>query len=134
MDLTGMGAAADSIMGGLDKLFTSDDERLKGRAIIAGQLQKFQLGMESELTKRQQADMASDNGLSKNIRPGTLILSLLLVVLCYGMEISGNPLPEKMVNGAFLLAQITTSFYFGSRGIEKMVANISQGRRKKKKD
>lgn len=74
-----------------------------------------------ELTKRQQADMASDSWLSKNIRPMTLIAIFLAYFLFAMMSAFGNNANEKYVE---LLAQwgmLIFSFYFGGRSLEKII-------------
>jgi uncharacterized membrane protein (DUF106 family) len=74
-----------------------------------------------ELTKRQQADMASDSWLSKNIRPMTLIGIFLAYFLFAMMSAFGNNANEKYVE---LLAQwgmLIFSFYFGGRSLEKII-------------
>ena len=74
-----------------------------------------------ELTKRQQADMASDSWLSKNIRPMTLIF-ILVTYTVFGMMSAW----EIEVNNNYveLLGQwgmLIMSFYFGGRTLEKIM-------------
>ena len=78
--LFGGGNPIKDAMDGLDNLFTSDDERLKGQAILLELEGKFKAAFEEQMTKRWQADMASDSWLSKNIRPGTWALMTVLLV------------------------------------------------------
>jgi uncharacterized membrane protein (DUF106 family) len=74
-----------------------------------------------ELTKRQQADMASDSWLSKNIRPMTLI-AILSGYFTFAMMSAFN----MDTNRAYveLLGQwgmLIMSFYFGGRTLEKIM-------------
>ena len=78
--LLGAGEVVEKTMGGLDKLFTSDDERNQAKIIIEKQLQDFTTTLESQMTERWKADMASDSSLSKNIRPGTWAAMTLLLI------------------------------------------------------
>ena len=76
---------------------------------------------QQELTKRQQADMASDSWLSKNIRPMTLI-AILAGYFTFAM-MSAFDIDTK---GAYveLLGQwgmLIMSFYFGGRTLEKII-------------
>jgi hypothetical protein len=76
---------------------------------------------QEELTKRQQADMASDSWLSKNIRPMTLIF-ILMAYTVFGLMSAW----EIEVNQAYveLLGQwgmLIMSFYFGGRTLEKIL-------------
>lgn len=73
-----------------------------------------------ELTKRLQADMASDSWLSKNIRPMTLIY----ILTAYSLFATGSAF-NLSVNQAYveLLGQwgmLIMSFYFGGRTLEKI--------------
>jgi hypothetical protein len=83
-----------------------------------------------ELTKRQEADMASDSWLSKNIRPGTLVF-ILFVYSAFAMMSAWDI--EVNNNYVELLGQwgmLIMSFYFGGRTLEK----IMDMKAKEKKD
>jgi hypothetical protein len=78
--LLGAGDVVEKTMGGLDSLFTSDDERNQAKIIIEKQYQEFAGALESQMTERWKADMASDSWLSKNIRPGTWAAMTILLI------------------------------------------------------
>jgi hypothetical protein len=74
-----------------------------------------------ELTKRQQADMASDSWLSKNIRPGTLVFILVVystfaMMSAWDIEVNNNYV-ELLGQWGMLIM----SFYFGGRTLEKII-------------
>ena len=74
-----------------------------------------------ELTKRLQADMASDSWLSKNIRPLTLIFILMAytgfaIASMFGFETRNNYV-ELLGNWGM----VVMSFYFGGRSAEKIM-------------
>jgi len=74
-----------------------------------------------ELTKRQEADMASDSWLSKNIRPGTLVFILIVystfaMMSAWDMEVNNNYV-ELLGQWGMLIM----SFYFGGRTLEKIM-------------
>jgi uncharacterized membrane protein (DUF106 family) len=80
-----------------------------------------------ELTKRLQADMASDSWLSKNIRPMTLI-AILLGYFTFAMLSAFNIDTNKSY--VELLGQwgmLIMSFYFGGRTLEKIIDMKSKG-------
>jgi hypothetical protein len=88
-----------------------------------GELAQLQADMneQEELTKRLQADMASDSWLSKNIRPMTLVF-ILLTYTTFGMMSAWDI--EVNNNYVELLGQwgmLIMSFYFGGRTLEKIV-------------
>jgi hypothetical protein len=86
-----------------------------------------QLGQsqEAELTKRLQADMASDSWLSKNIRPLVLVFLLVMYTIFAGISIGDNdinPIYADMLQDMLMAA---FGFYFVSRGIEKVTDKIA---------
>lgn len=129
----------DSVGTAIDKLVTSDEERLalknelanaKLQAELEGQ--RLELNFEKELTARHELDMKSDDKWSKRIRPGSLIF--LLAVTAILSVTDGNVVVGEYVfqikqsyislyEGLLMLA---FGFYFGSRGVEK-VAKIWKG-------
>jgi uncharacterized membrane protein (DUF106 family) len=74
-----------------------------------------------ELTKRQQADMASDSWLSKNIRPMTLIFILAAYFIFAMMSAFGSNANEKYVELLGQWGMLIMSFYFGGRSLEKIM-------------
>jgi len=74
-----------------------------------------------ELTKRQEADMASDSWLSKNIRPMTLVFILIVystfaTMSAWDIEVNNNYV-ELLGQWGMLIM----SFYFGGRTLEKII-------------
>ena len=76
---------------------------------------------QQELTKRQQADMASDSWLSKNIRPMTLIFILVAYFLFAMMSAYGKDANPKYVELLGQWGMLIMSFYFGGRTLEKIM-------------
>jgi uncharacterized membrane protein len=74
-----------------------------------------------EVTKRAQADMASDSWLSKNIRPMTLIFILGGYFVFAMMSAFGNNANEKYVELLGQWGMLVMSFYFGGRTLEKIM-------------
>lgn len=74
-----------------------------------------------ELTKRLQADMASDSWLAKNIRPMTLIAILLGYFIFAGLSAAGIQVNEKYVSLLGEWGMLIMSFYFGGRTLEKII-------------
>lgn len=132
MDMVGAGKIAESVssifsstMKGLDELFTSDEERIRAQAILKDAETRLQTVVEGELTKRHQADMASDSWLAKNVRPMTLAAVIgLFVILAILNGFWGMNISEKLISILESWGMIVFSFYFGSRGLEKMVSMI----------
>ena len=74
-----------------------------------------------ELTKRQQADMASDSWLSKNIRPMTLIFILIVYTSFAGLSAADIEVNNNYVELLGQWGMLIMSFYFGGRTLEKIM-------------
>ena len=74
-----------------------------------------------EVTKRAEADMASDSWLSKNIRPMTLIFILFGYFIFAMMSAFGQDANEKYVELLGQWGMLVMSFYFGGRTLEKIM-------------
>ena len=115
----------------IDSLVTSDEEKLK----LKNELVKIELDAKSkseelaleydkQLTERHKNDMASDSWLSKNIRPLALIYILVmysLLSISSGLEFHVTESYVKLLGEWGMLIM---SFYFGSRGIEKITSIV----------
>ena len=88
-----------------------------------GELAQLQADMneQQEVTKRQQADMASDSWLSKNIRPMTLIFILVTYTTFAMMSAFGLDTNESYVQLLGQWGMLIMSFYFGGRTLEKII-------------
>jgi hypothetical protein len=74
-----------------------------------------------ELTKRAQADMASDSWLAKNIRPMTLIAIITGYFIFAFMSAFDMDTNERYVELLGQWGMLIMSFYFGGRTLEKIV-------------
>ncbi len=120
----------------IDDLVTSDEERLDAKNRLESIINDYQSKvleaqskLDKEITERLRIDMSSDSWLSKNVRPlmlavtaGTIYLLVYLTVFTSLTELQIRVLEGwiPMIVGLF---GVMVSFYFGSRGIEK-ISNI----------
>jgi len=112
----------------LDKVFPDPAQAEQAKLKLLEMQQNGELAQiaadtaeQQELTKRQQADMASDSTLSKNIRPMTLVF-ILIVYSTFAMMSAWDV--EVNNNYVELLGQwgmLIMSFYFGGRTLEKIM-------------
>lgn len=124
------------VMGGLDSLFTSKEEKMKKEIELTEKINAHLEKMEGEITQRMlsedkavtdrwQADMSSDSWLSKNTRP-IVMLSLLgfIFILVFFDSAIKEKFEVKEEYISLLKAALETSLiaYFGSRGFEKYTA------------
>jgi uncharacterized membrane protein (DUF106 family) len=112
----------------LDKFIPDPEAKAKAQAELLKMQQEGRLAElnadnieAQELTKRQQADMASDSWLSKNIRPMTLVFILFTyttfaMMSAFEVEVNNNYV-ELLGQWGMLIM----SFYFGGRTLEKIM-------------
>lgn len=129
----------------IDKFVTTDQEREQAKREMTDVLIKGELQAQDQLTERLRIDMNSDSWLAKNIRPLVLIFILLMYSFLSlfdtpgHMMINGQLIATFKVNPSYveLLGQwgmLIMSFYFGSRGIEKVIETMGKYNIGKKKD
>lgn len=137
---SGVSGVIDSVGTAIDKLVTSDEEKmqLKNELIkieleAKNKADELNFKYEEEVTKRHQADMTSDNWISKSIRPITLIFILImysLLSIASGFEFE---VTESYVELLGQWGMLIMSFYFGGRTVEK-VSQIVKGNNKGNND
>ena len=84
-------------------------------------LLRAQANQEDNVSKRWQADMASDSWLSKNIRPGTLIYILTAYLLFALLDGGGYQIAESYVQLLGQWGMLVMTAYFGGRTVEKVM-------------
>ena len=110
---------ADTIV---DEVITSKEEKLQLKNQFQKIVQEQESLIEKQVSKRWVSDMSSDNWLSKNIRPMSLIfLTVVFTVISFADGNIGKfTLDEgyKPIYQSLLL--LAYGAYFGSRGLEKI--------------
>jgi len=113
---------ADTIV---DEVITSKEEKLQLKNQLQKIVQEQESLIEKEVSKRWVSDMSSDNWLSKNIRPMSLIfLTVVFTIISFADGNIGKfTLDEgyKPIYQSLLL--LAYGAYFGSRGLEKIKKN-----------
>ena len=121
----------------IDKLIPDPEAKAKAQFELAKMVQDGELAKmanetklfeveQENVTRRAEADMASDSWMSKNIRPLTLVF---LLVAYSGFAIAS--IFEHETRGAYveLLGQwgmLVMSFYFGGRTMEKIADRVKK--------
>ena len=105
----------------IDNLSTSKEEAMAGKKAIKEILAKAESQAQEQVTRRWEADMKSDNWLSKNIRPVVLIFLTAVFVL---MSFFDGNLGDFAINDAYkpiyqTLLITVYGAYFAGRTIEK---------------
>jgi uncharacterized membrane protein (DUF106 family) len=112
----------------IDKLIPDPEAKARAQVQLLEMQQRGELAQlqadvteQQELTKRQQADMASDSWLSKNIRPMTLIAILAAYFLFAFMSAFNYDANQAYVELLGQWGMLIMSFYFGGRTLEKII-------------
>ena len=116
------GGVIKEVGGILDNLTTTKGEKLEAQRKIKEVLMQAEVQAQQEVTKRWEADMKSDNWLSKNIRP--LICIFLTVVFVVVSVFDGNA-GGFVISPAYIpiyqtLLITVYGAYFAGRTIEKI--------------
>ena len=116
------GNAVEKIGGVIDKLSTSDEERMEAKRAMKKIMADAEAQAQEQVTRRWEADMKSDNWLSKNIRPLIcLFLTFIFVILSIFHGNLGNFSIDASYIPIYQTLLITVyGAYFAGRSIEKM--------------
>ena len=105
----------------IDKLTTTDEERLTAKKKIQELLEKADQDAQTQITERWKLDMQSDSFLSKNIRPLVLIyLTVIFTALAFfDGNIGGFKVAEEYIPIFQSLLITVYGAYFVGRTWEK---------------
>ena len=131
----------DSVGEAVDRNLTTDHERLKIDLEVQKVMAEVQREVldaarqeQTEVTERLKVDLASDSWLAKNIRPMMLIfltvaVSIFTVITLFDdtVDIAALSLWVGLYTTLLVAAY---SFYFGSRGLEKIAGTVATGLKK----
>jgi|TARA_R110002096_G_scaffold332926_1_gene526945 hypothetical protein len=106
----------------IDNLSTSDEERLAAKQAVEELLMQAEVQAQQEVTKRWEADMKSDNWLSKNIRPLICIFltAMFVVISIFDGNAGGFVIAPAYVPIYQTLLITVYGAYFAGRSIEKI--------------
>ena len=106
----------------VDKLSTSVEERMEAKRMMKQILLDAEAKGQEQVTRRWEADMKSDNWLSKNIRP---LICIFLTAMFIIISIFDGNLGEFVISPAYIpiyqtLLITVYGAYFAGRSIEKI--------------
>lgn len=119
------GGLIKDIGGVIDKLTTTEEERLQAKQKIQELLEEADKDAQQQVTERWKFDMQSDSWLSKNIRPLTLVfLTVMFTLLAFTDGNIGEFSIQKEYIPIFQTLLITVyGAYFVGRTWEKSKKN-----------
>ena len=109
----------------IDNLTTSDEERLAARKAIKEVMMEAESRAQEQVTRRWEADMKSDNWLSKNIRP---LICIFLTAIFVVLSVFDGNIGEFVIQESYIpiyqtLLITVYGAYFAGRSIEKIKKN-----------
>ena len=116
------GGVIKEVGGILDNLTTTKGEKLEAQRKIKEVLMQAEVQAQQEVTKRWEADMKSDNWLSKNIRPLICIFltAIFVVVSIFDGNAGGFVISPAYIPIYQTLLITVYGAYFAGRTIEKI--------------
>ena len=116
------GKVVDNAEGILDKVITTDKERLEAKKEIKDLLINAEKSAQEQVTRRWEADASSGHWLSANIRPLTLIfLTVMFVIMSlFDGNVGGFTIDEAYKPIYQTLLITVYGAYFAGRSIEKV--------------
>ncbi len=106
----------------IDNLSTSKEEAMAAKKAIKEVMLKAESDAQSQVTKRWEADMKSDNWLSKNIRPLICIFltAMFVIISIFDGNAGGFQIAPAYVPIYQTLLITVYGAYFAGRSIEKI--------------
>ena len=106
----------------IDNLSTSEEERLAAKQAMEEVLMQAESQAQEQVTRRWEADMKSDNWLSKNIRPLICIFltAMFVVISIFDGNAGGFSIAPAYIPIYQTLLITVYGAYFAGRSIEKI--------------
>jgi len=106
----------------LDNLTTSKEEKLEAQRKIKEVLMEAESQAQEQVTRRWEADMKSDNWLSKNIRPLICIFltAIFVIISIFDGNAGGFKIAPAYIPIYQTLLITVYGAYFAGRSIEKI--------------
>lgn len=127
---------SDADVSKLRQLQFDHEERLLELGIEKARLEQEELqalltakvAEDNNVSRRWEADMASDSWLSKNVRPGTLVYILTAYLLFALLDGAGYRIAEAYVQLLGQWGMLVMTAYFGGRTVEKVMEMRKRGK------
>ena len=106
----------------IDNLSTSEEERLAAKQAMEEVLMQAESQAQEQVTRRWEADMKSDNWLSKNIRPLICIFltAMFVIISIFDGNAGGFSIAPAYIPIYQTLLITVYGAYFAGRSIEKI--------------
>ena len=119
------GNVIEKVGGVIDNLTTTEEERLAAKQAMKEVLMQAEADAQEQVTRRWEADMKSDNWLSKNIRPLICIFltAMFVIISIFDGNAGGFEIAPAYIPIYQTLLITVYGAYFAGRSIEKIKKN-----------
>tara|TARA_Y100000593_G_scaffold72337_1_gene132877 strand:+ start:256 stop:642 length:387 start_codon:yes stop_codon:yes gene_type:complete len=116
------GNVIEKVGGVIDNLTTTEEERLAAKQAMEEVLMQAEADAQEQVTRRWEADMKSDNWLSKNIRPLICIFltAMFVIISIFDGNAGGFQIAPAYIPIYQTLLITVYGAYFAGRSIEKI--------------
>ena len=116
------GNVIEKVGGVIDNLTTTEEERLAAKQAMEEVLMQAESDAQEQVTRRWEADMKSDNWLSKNIRPLICIFltAMFVIISIFDGNAGGFQIAPAYIPIYQTLLITVYGAYFAGRSIEKI--------------
>ena len=116
------GNVIEKVGGVIDNLTTTEEERLEAKRQMEEVLMQAESQAQEQVTRRWEADMKSDNWLSKNIRPLICIFltAMFVIISIFDGNLGGFVITPAYIPIYQTLLITVYGAYFAGRSIEKI--------------
>ena len=116
------GGVVEQIGNVIDNLSTSKEEAMAAKTAMKEVLMKAESDAQEQVTRRWEADMKSDNWLSKNIRPLICIFltAIFVIISIFDGNLGGFSIQASYIPIYQTLLITVYGAYFAGRSIEKI--------------
>ena len=116
------GNVIEKVGGVIDNLTTTEEERLAAKKAMKEVLMQAESEAQEQVTRRWEADMKSDNWLSKNIRPLICIFltAMFVIISIFDGNAGGFEIAPAYIPIYQTLLITVYGAYFAGRSIEKI--------------
>ena len=116
------GGVVEKVGNVIDNLSTSKEEAMAAKKAIKEVMMKAESQAQEQVTRRWEADMKSDNWLSKNIRPliCNFLTAMFVVISIFDGNLGGFSIQPSYIPIYQTLLITVYGAYFAGRSIEKI--------------
>ena len=121
----------DGVANAADRFITTGEDKRQFRLEVERLMALERQQVEVQITERHKNDMLADSWLSKNIRPLTLLILMVIFIIIVVASIYDKAIDPIVSTAVTSTIGTVLGFYFGNRDAQKQSAQILESINKK---